>query len=184
MSNYIDHAKQEFKAVGYTPLDQKQEAGPNKWIQENIFELLEVFGKQGHSGASAPQCVRMFEKLANFKPLTPIKCTDDEWGETISNEDHYQNKRLFSVFKEGKDGKPYYLDAITWKTQKGFTYTGSAFDGKGNVVKSRQFIKLPFTPKTFVIDVIEKEIKKDDWEFYIKDDSQLDEVYKYYEKGK
>ena len=39
MSNFINHAKREFLAVGYIPLDQDQEDGPNKWIQENILEL-------------------------------------------------------------------------------------------------------------------------------------------------
>lgn len=182
MSNLIEHAKQELQAIGYPPLDREQENGPNKWIQENILELLEVFSKQGHSGSSAPYVIKMFAKLADFKPLSPITGKDDEWSNDISGNDTFQNKRLSSVFKEGKDGKPYYLDAIIWRTQRGTTYTGSAFDSKGNKIMSRQYIKLPFQPKSFVVDVIEREVAKDDWELYIKDDSQLDEVFKYYEK--
>ena len=112
MSNLIKHAKREFEILGYIPLEQEQENGPNKWIQENVLELLEVFSKQGHSGSSAPFCVGYFEKLAMFKPLSPIKCDDAEWHEVGGNT--YQNIRLSSVFKEGKDGWPYYLDAIIW----------------------------------------------------------------------
>lgn len=58
--SYKDHAEREFRALGYKPVDQEE--GPNKWIQENVMELLEVFSKQGHSGMSAPVCVRYFEK--------------------------------------------------------------------------------------------------------------------------
>lgn len=180
MSNLVEHAKREFVYLGYTPLDIKQEDDPNKWIQENVLELLEVFAKQGHSGSSAPFCIKYFEKLAMFKPLSTIKCTDDEWGESISHDDTFQNKRLSSVFKKGKKGWPYYLDAIVWKNQKGHTYTGSAIDKNGKEIRSRQFIKLPFTPKTFYIDVIEKEVAKDDFEFYVKDQHQLKAVEEYY----
>ena len=40
----------------------------------------------------------------------------------------------------------------------------------------------PFTPKTFYIDVLEEEIKKDDWIMWVKDPKQLDEVWEYYKK--
>jgi hypothetical protein len=84
------------------------------------------------------------------------------------------------VFMNG-DGEAWYLDAIVWKTQKGSTWTGNAYDQHGRQYSSRQFIKsFPFEPKTFVVDVIEREISKDDWEFMIKDESQLSEVFQYY----
>lgn len=178
--NTIEHAKLEFKYAGYTPLDQAQEEDPNKWIQENVLELLEVFSKQGHSGSSAPYCINMFERLAKHKPLGPIKCTEDEWNNVTDTT--YQNKRLSAVFKEGKNGRPYYLDAIVFKDQEGSCYTGSALMKDGSETRSRQLINLPFTPKTFYIDVIGKEVAKDDWEHYVKDESQLDEVFKYYKK--
>jgi len=179
MSNLIEHAKEEFKVLGYIPVDEEQEDDPNKWIQENVLELLEVFSRQGHSGSSAPFCINYFKKLASFEPLSPIKCNDSEWNDTGCS---YQNKRLSSVFKEGKDGKPYYIHAIIWRTQNDLTYGGSALDSNSNRIKSRQFIKLPFTPKTFYVDVIEKEVEKDSFEFYIKDEGQLKEVFEYYEK--
>lgn len=176
--NIIEHAKLEFEALGYTPLDQDQEDSPNKWIQENVIELLETFSKQGHSGSSAPFCINYFNKLASFEPLSPIACNDTEWAEV--SDGMFQNKRLSSVFKNGETGEPYYIQAIVWKNQDGLTYTGSALDKSGNKIKSSQNIKLPFTPKTFYVDIIEKEVAKDDWEFYIKDDVQLKEVFEYY----
>ena len=72
MSNLIEHAKRELKLAGYIPLDQEQEDGPNKWIQENILELLKVFSEQRHSGASASYAINLFKELASFGILTPI----------------------------------------------------------------------------------------------------------------
>ena len=78
-SNSIAHAKRELVAIGYD-LNDKEE-GPNKWIMENLFELLAVFSTQGHSGSSAPHCISMFKKLASFEPLSPLTGEDDEWND-------------------------------------------------------------------------------------------------------
>ena len=40
----------------------------------------------------------------------------------------------------------------------------------------------PFTPKTFYIDVLEEEIEKDDWIMWVKDPSQLDDLFEYYDR--
>lgn len=192
MSNLVEHAKREFKALGYIPLDQEQDDDPNKWIQENVLELLEVFSKQGHSGSSAPYCISMFTKLADFKPLKPITCEDNEWNDTGHG---FQNKRLSAVFKDGKDGKPYYIEAIVFKGQNGLTFTSSSVElSDGVTIASRQFIRLPFTPKTFYIDVIETEWHKDRdtgeltkqdgggwWTSIVKDKNQLKAVAEYYQ---
>lgn len=184
MSNLINHAKRELLKLGYKPIEECEE-DIDKWVQENVIELLEVFSKQGHSGYSAPYVINLFKKLANFEPLSPISCTDDEWNDVGHyngpNDDTFQNNRCSAVFKNGKNGKPHYLDAIVWKNQNGTTYTGSAFNSKRERIKSSQTIKLPFIPKTFYVDVIDYEVAPDDWESYIKDESQLKEVWKYYE---
>ena len=178
MSNLVEHAKREFLKLGYKPIDQCED-DPDKWIQENVLELLEVFSKQNHSGFSAPFAINYFKKLANFEPLAPIMCTDDEWCNVANNV--YQNNRCSAVFKN-ENNKPYYLDAIVWKNQSGITYTGSAKTSKGWRIFSKQTIKIPFIPKTFYVDVIDYEIAKDDWESYIADENQLKEVWQYYEK--
>jgi len=184
MSNLIDHAKIELLKLGYPPIEDCED-DPDKWIQENVLELLEVFANQGHSGSSAPYVIHLFSKLANHDPISPIMCTDDEWTDVgmLGNDDIFQNKRCSAVFKQGVDGKPYYLDAIVWKNQNGNSYTGNnCMNSKHEKIKSSQNIKIPFTPKTFYIDVIETEIAKDDYDSFIKDESQLKEVWKYYEK--
>lgn len=169
MSNLVEHAKREFKALGYKPIEECED-DPNKWIQESVLELLEVFSKQGHSGMSAPFAIGYFEKLAMFKPLAGITGEDSEWNYCDGT---YQNNRLSSVFKQQKNGRPYYLDAIVWKSQNGCTFTGKVED-----ISSRQYIKsFPFTDKTFYIDVIESEN-----ETKIKDRNQLKPVFEYYDK--
>lgn len=170
----IQHAKNELELAGM--FDKDSDYGG--LIGKAVMELIEVFSKQGHSGASAPRVASLFKKLAMYECLIPLTGEDDEWND-ISDLDKgiLQNKRVSSVFKEKETGKSYYLDAIVWRTQKGSSYTGSA-DG----IRSRQYIKsFPFTPKTFYIDVIEKEVAKDDWEFSIKDKEQLFAVKDYYD---
>lgn len=191
--NLIEHAKREFLAAGYDPVEECED-GPNKWIQENVIELLEVFSKQGHSGHSAPYAINTFKKLADYKPLGPIMCTDEEWGEPY-DDDHYQNKRLSSVFKDGKEGIPYYLNAIVWQGEDSW----NTFTGTVEGVSSLQYIKLPFTPKTFYVDVTRElynpqkhSINSDnvvscgtgDYVYAIKDRSQLKEVFEYYNERK
>ena len=53
MSNTLNHAKRELALLGYKPIEELKEDDPDRWIQENILELLEVFSKQEHSGMSA-----------------------------------------------------------------------------------------------------------------------------------
>jgi len=181
----IEHAKREFLKLGYKPIEECED-DPDKWIQENVLELLEVFVNQGHSGSSAPYVINLFKKLANQEPVAPIMCTDDEWVDVssygLTGDMTYQNNRCGAVFKDGIDGNPHYLDAIVWRDQNNITFTGRVKNHKNEEIRSSQNIKLPFTPKTFYIDVISTEVQKDDWEHQIKDESQLKEVWKYYDK--
>lgn len=135
----------------------------------DVLKLIDVFENQDHSGMSAAIVVSLFKELASFKPITPIKCTDDEWEEVGKNQ--FQNKRLSAVFKDGKDGKPYYLHAIVWKYEDGGAFTGTV-----QGITSRQYIKLPFMPKTFHVKVTNEDEPK------IIDKRTLAEAFEYYEK--
>jgi hypothetical protein len=176
--NYIDYAKQEFLLARFEPIE-KCENDLNKSIQKNIFELLEVFSKQGYSGSSAQIAIDYFKKLANFEPLTPITGKDEEWWEYGGV---YQNKRLFSIFKNKDDNKPYFLNAIIWVSKENFTFTGTVFKKDGTRIGSRQYIKnFPFIKKSFYIDIKSVEVEKNKFEDYVEDESQLDEVFEYYD---
>ncbi len=135
MSNIVEHAKREFKYLGYVPVDEDQEDDPNKWIQENVLELLKVFSEQGHSGSSAPFCVRYFKKLAMFEPLRPLQGTEDEWCEVHNST--FQNKRCSHVFKE--NGRAYDIQGIVFTEKNGCSFTGHG---------SRVTVKFPYVPRT------------------------------------
>lgn len=99
---------------------------------------------------------------------------------SVGKELLYQNRRCSALFKDPNGS--WYLSAIVWKDQEGSCWGGSA-QLDDQPVYARQFIKeFPFTPKTFYIDVVGREVKPDDWEFYIKDPEQLNRVWKYYKK--
>jgi hypothetical protein len=119
----VEHAKREFKRKGYIPLDEEQEDGPNKWIQENVLELLEVFSKQGHSGMSASFCLNYFDKLANFKLISPIEKEEDfDFGEPFDKDSTTrQSKVISSVFKD--ETGVHYNDGIVFCNQEGNTFT-------------------------------------------------------------
>jgi hypothetical protein len=172
MTNTQSHAKKELDILIKTTPD----AIIRHFVPE-ILALCEAFGNSGQSGFSAPYTAAALadavKELCLQQPIAPLTGEDSEWNE-VSN-GVLQNNRCSAVFKE--DGKAHYLDAISWKTQEGTTCHGTTKEG----IKSRQFIKaFPFEPKTFVIDVIEKEVSKDNWEFEIKDKEQLKAVAEYY----
>ena len=141
MSNLIDHAKREFLACGYKPIEAEED-GPNKWIQENILELLRVFSEQGHSGSSAPYCIAAFKKLAMFEPLGPLTGDAHEWTEV--GDGMWQNNRCSRVFKDD-DGRPYDIEGRVFREVGGACYTSR---------DSRVYVEFPYTPKTEYVDVV------------------------------
>lgn len=194
-------------------LDKAKADGKNLLIAEFVPEieaLVDKFMDSGQSGASAPYTAGAItdtiKKMMAFEPLGEgILGTDDEWNDSSKYENlplgegTFQNNRLSSVFKEGKDGRPYFLDAIIFKpVGKDYAFSSNNValsEGSDEVVTSRQYIKeFPFQPKKFYIDVEEKEYRKLKdgtlveeegggwWESWIADPSQLDEVWEYYDK--
>lgn len=171
----IDHAKRELELAGM--FDKDSDYGG--MLAKSVMELVELFSSQGHSGASAGMTVSLFNKVALYKNLSPLTGNDDEWNEVGNNV--FQNKRASGVFKEGKEGQAYYIDAILWRLPGGSSWSGGAYlDDKD--IRSRQFIKgFPFTPKTFYVDVTETEPTKDNFVFHVQGLKQLDEAMQYYQ---
>lgn len=150
MSNLLNHAKREFLAAGYKPIEEEED-GPDKWIQENVLELLEVFAKQGHSGFSAGYCLSYFAKLADFKPLCPLTGDDTEWNDTGG--DILQNNRCPSVFKDKKSGVCYTIEGYVFREPSGSCFTGH---------NSRKLVEFPYMPtKPTYVDVVSVEVNKD-----------------------
>ena len=136
MNNYIKHAEMEFKAAGWD-LEQDE---MQKLICDQVCELLEVFGKHGHSGTSAPYAINLFKKLAMFEPIAPLTGDDWEWNEI--GENTWQNKRCSHVFK-GADGQAYDNEGKIFRDKDGCCYISK---------KSRVNVEFPYKPKSEYVD--------------------------------
>jgi len=195
MNNTLDKAILEFRILRSTVEDTVLMP-----FEEEILALVGKFGESGQSGCSAPYTADIISQtvkdLCLQNPICGITGIDLEWNKVSDgsdNQEMYQNKRLSSVFKEGKDGNPYYLNAIVFRGEDNIHFTGNSVKLKdGSTLKSRQFINLPFKPKSFYIDVIETEwadknesTRKEGggwWTSVVKDETQLKEVFEYYNK--
>lgn len=184
MSTYEEHFNKELNIL------RKKNPNVNLIIDkyEQVFrDALKVFGDEDHSGASAHReanyITDALKRTLLFGILSPLSGVDDEWMDVGEDEGVvcFQNKRLSSVFKEGVGGRPYYIDALIFKEENRSCWTGSCLH-KGRRLKSRAYIKdLGVVPKPIYVNVRSVEVNPDDWEFYLDDSSQLDEVEKYYD---
>jgi len=185
----VSHARAELELAGLADPDSDYGGA----VADAVIELIRVFSEQGHSGGSAPIVVELFRKLAMWKPLGPITGREEEWAECSIRMDgvkSYQNRRCSALFKDGPDGRAHYIDAIVKRDQRGVCWTGRCWlseedyksGDRSRMISSRGYVKeFPFTPKTFYVDVIDVEVAPDDWESFIKDPAQLDEVRAYYD---
>jgi hypothetical protein len=181
-SNTLTHAERELNILVKSSTDPENRPIIEPFIPE-ILALVDKFGNSGQSEGSASYTAgalaEAIQKLCMQETVCPLTGIDDEWVTVADN--LRQNNRCYALFRDSNGS--YYLDTIVWKTQNGSTWTGFAILPNGEKISSRQYIKgFPFTPKTFEIDVIETEIAKDDWEFHVKDESQLKEVFEYYNR--
>ena len=155
---------------------------------EELCNKIKYYNLQGNVKEISEQ----IRKLCLFEPISPITGIDEEWSDVsdIIGEPWFQNKRCSAMFKDGKDGKPYYIDAIVKRDQRGVCWSGFAWlneedyksGDRNKMVGKRGFVKsFPFIPKTFYIDVKDSEVAKDDFESFVVDQSQLAEAWKYYD---
>lgn len=106
MSNLIEHAKREMKLAGL----HEPNSDYGGMLFDAVLQLVETHSKQGHSGFSHYQTIAIFNKVVNYKTLTPIGSTEDEWFKhdyNVGGEKCWQNIRQSSCFsKDG--GKTWY----------------------------------------------------------------------------
>ena len=99
------------------------------------------------------------------------------------------------VFKDGKDGKAYFIDAIVFDGNfRGKIYRQWMLATNGTIGSTQQIKSFPFPAKDILCDVIDHrwkdkeettpDINGDWWTHSIKDEKQLDEVFEYYDKLK
>jgi len=159
---------------------------------KEIEALIEAFGNAGHSGASAgyaiPAIADTIKKALNFEMLSPLTGEASEWNDVSeygpAERTSFQNNRLSSVFKDGKDGKPYYLNALAWKELSAEAcWSGTARLPDGRTLRSSATLKdiSNFPTKPFYIDVRNVCTKEGCGDFEIIDPSQLIAAEEFYE---
>ena len=131
-----------------------------QWVNKDVMDIMEVFSKQGHSGFSAGYVMNLVRKLGDWRPLTPLKGTEDEWFLENDEEGSQQNKRCFSVFKEGK--LIYDIDRFSFVDPEhdcSYFHGGLAYS-----------VKFPYMPKdTYVIHLPRPDMTNDERYDYIKE---------------
>lgn len=146
MSNLMNHARDEFRAAGWTDENGKFEDKMQESICNHVLDLLRVFDNEGHSGSTAPYAIGVFKKLAMFEPLVPLTGQDWEWVEVGSGV--FQNKRCSHVFKQTDrfDGQAYDIEAVVfydWYTDE---ETGEKHKSHYTCSDSFRPITFPYTP--------------------------------------
>jgi|SRR5579863_2061935 len=141
MSNLEAHAKKEMEIAGL--FDKDSDYGG--MLADAVMKMIKVFGDEGHSGFSANMAINIFEKVARFEPLTPLKGTDDEWMEI--GPDEFQNIRCSHVFK--KNGAAYDIDGRIFREPNGVCYTS---------FESRVPVTFPYVPKREYVDVVSPQV--------------------------
>lgn len=145
MGNLLKHAESELNLIG---MGEKTKDPMNRLMHDNIIQIIKIFEKQGHSGASANYAINNLYRLLKYEPISSLTGEDDEWNEV--GDGVWQNKRCSKVFKEA-DGRAYDIEGIVWVDKNGSTWTNH---------KSRVYITFPYVPKT-------KYIKRRWWKFWL-----------------
>jgi hypothetical protein len=108
----VDHAKEELNRAGLFEEDSDYEG----LIGKAVYELIEKFSEQGHSGFSAGWVRELFNKLSNYETLTPITSDINEWtdvaeyGAGDSKGTLWQSKRNPCIFSEDGGKSWYHVD--------------------------------------------------------------------------
>lgn len=139
MSNLVEYAKEELTRIGAFTEEGDFYGG---MTGKAVLDLIQVFADQGHSGMSANLVRNLFNRVANYEPLSPLSGADDEWMEIADGK--FQNKRCPHVFKE--DGQAYDSEGKIFREPNGSCYTS---------FESRVPVTFPYVPKHEYINVPE-----------------------------
>lgn len=98
MSNLERHAEFEMRKAGL----YDEDADYYGMIPEAVMKLVKVHAAEGHSGMSHALTLQVFNRVVNFKTLTPISSNPDEWFKHDcggpNNGPVWQNTRQSSCF--------------------------------------------------------------------------------------
>ena len=123
MTNLEKHAEKELRLAGMYDKD----ADYGGALAPHVLALIKLFASEGHSGGSAGITLMVFNKLAEFKNLSPLTNDKEEWMEVGTGQ--WQNKRNGEAFSQD-GGATYYLLSDKEKTITAKARTNSTLTGK------------------------------------------------------
>lgn len=109
MSNLVKHAEHELRRAGLYEKDSVY----GGMIAEAVMKLVRAHAEEGHSGGSHAVTMEVFNRVINYKTLTPITNLPGEWqeiGKDMMPEGArtcWQNRRQSSLFSHD-GGKTFY----------------------------------------------------------------------------
>lgn len=179
--SFLDHAKRELQTIGWLDKDfniideDDNIDGPNHWMVNNLYELLNVLENQNHSGFSHSWIMYLFARCANFQPLSNLTGESDEWMQVDNNGSMFQNKRCGNIFYNGFFA--YNLDGYVFKEPYFDEDEGKYSINSFTNIYSRKIVEFPFDPvqegKPIYIAVPE-DCPREDLPYWIK---QIDQYY-------
>lgn len=180
-TNYVLHANAEYKIAWPNMDSDKEDEGMQRYMCNQVNDLLYLLSSQGDSGGSIGYKLNLFNKLAKFQIISPLTFKDDEFSDKLSLEhDLSQNIRNTAVFKKGDkytfndsficSGKYYVGEDNKIIERDGGNWFGGVFVIPKNKEESIYYLNqdwikdiTKFTGKPFYINVYEIEYPKDWW---------------------
>jgi hypothetical protein len=122
MSNILFHLERELRAAG---LLSGTDPAEDKLVSD-LRALVKTYAEQNHSGGTGTMTLQLFDRIANFKPLTPLTGDAREWAEVENMPGFFQNIRCTTVIKDDEGNfrdigmKPVYVypDGLTVTRQE------------------------------------------------------------------
>jgi len=108
MSNLVKHAEEEMRRAGLYSKDSDY----GGMIPEAVMKMVKCLADEGHSGMSHALTMEVFNRVANFKTLTPLSNDPTEWMSVSgyyppNHPPVWQNRRQSSCFSNDA-GKTFY----------------------------------------------------------------------------
>ncbi len=92
------YAEEELRKAGW--FNNGEDSLYGGMIGPAVLEMVRLFAAEGHSGLSAPVCLGLFQRVAAFKPLSPIEHPLKTGEYQKVGEGTLQSTRLFSLFSD------------------------------------------------------------------------------------
>lgn len=104
-SNLVKFARNELDRLLAKCGDENSESyAMQKYMNDEILEMVKTFSEQDHSGCSASYALNMLKRLLDWKPIQSLTGEDAEWNDCCWTMDNgkkkvFQNRRCSAVFK-------------------------------------------------------------------------------------